>query len=495
MRRMLAGYVVMASLGAVLAACSPAGRSTAGTAPGRQLYLEQCAVCHGADGAGDGPAAYLLFPRPRDFTRAYYKIRSTATGSLPTDDDLYQTITRGMPGSAMPSFEWLSDGDRRALVQAVQSFSEDFASLQPEPLAAPPAPPAADARTLTLGAAAYRGLGCGKCHGDRGRGDGPSAATLRDDWGYPIRPNDFTRGIYKGGGTDRDIYRRFAGGMDGTPMPSYEGTATPNQIWALVRYVKSLAGETVAVQPSKGRLLARRVAAPLPLEPADPRWREVEEFRVPLMLLWQRQHAAAAVGVRALHDGETLALLISWDDPTPAWSVLRNQEFADAVAVQFPLATSTAHFSMGSAAGRVNIWHWRADRQLDVAARRGLESVYPLSVSDAFEGGPNFVAAADAGNLAAAPRLLSAVQDLTAEGFGTLTAQPPAGQNVLGSGVWDSGQWHVLLHRTLRSGERSDVSLVVGAVVPIAFAVWDGDRDDRDGQKGVTTWYELEIEP
>lgn len=460
---------------------------------GRALYERECAVCHGQGGKGDGPAAYLLFPKPRDFTRAYFKIRSTTSGSLPTDEDLFRTITNGMPGSAMPSFDWLSEDDRRALVQVVKGFSEAFEKLEPELLPAPPARPPADATELALGAQKYRELGCWKCHGEKGRGDGPSSEGLFDNWKRPIRANDFTRGIYKGGGSEEDIYLRFASGMDGTPMPSYEGTATPVEIWALVRYVKSLAGEKVAIQPSTGRLVAGRTSGSAPASPDDPRWRDVDAFRVPLMLLWQRKEAIEALGVRALHDGDTLAILLTWEDPTPAWSVLRGEEFADAAAVQFSLATAASHFAMGSTGAAVNIWHWRADRQLDLAQRRSLLEVYPATVTDDYPEALNFTTAADAGNLAASVRLPSAVQDLNAEGFGTLTLQPAPQQNVTGMGIWKSGEWQVLIRRALRSDDRGDVSFSPGRVYPIAFAVWDGDREDRDGQKAVSTWYELEI--
>lgn len=281
--------------------------------------------------------------------------------------------------------------------------------------------------------------------------------------------------------------------MDGTPMPSYTGTATPPEIWALVRYVKSLAGPTVAVQPSTGRLVARRVSEAVPEDANDPRWRELESFRVPLTLLWQRQQAVEAVEARAVHDGERLALQLTWEDPSAAWSVLRGEDFSDAVAVPVSLSTPPPHFSMGDADGQVNIWQWRADYQLDLAGRRGPADVYPTSVSDAGMGGLDFVTASDAGILLATPEVISAVQDLNAEGFSTVTVQPASAQNVGGSGIWDSGRWSVVVRRSLRSRDRGDVSLSPGVVIPIAFAVWDGDAGDRDGQKAVSTWYELAI--
>ena len=69
---------------------------------GRQVYSQQCTACHGVSGRGDGEAAYLLYPKPRDFVAARYRLVSTWE-RVPTDRDLFDTITRGMPGSAMPS--------------------------------------------------------------------------------------------------------------------------------------------------------------------------------------------------------------------------------------------------------------------------------------------------------------------------------------------------------------------------------------------------------
>jgi anaerobic selenocysteine-containing dehydrogenase len=82
---------------------------------GRRLYDKQCAACHGADGRGAGEAAYLLYPKPRNFVDGAYRLVSTWE-RVPTDEDLYRTISRGMPGSAMPSWSHLSEEERWALV-------------------------------------------------------------------------------------------------------------------------------------------------------------------------------------------------------------------------------------------------------------------------------------------------------------------------------------------------------------------------------------------
>src|ERR1041384_297 len=71
------------------------------TTAGKTVYVKWCAGCHGDTGAGDGPAAHYMLPRPRDFTGAVFKIRTTASGQLPTDADLMRAIDDGLFGTAM----------------------------------------------------------------------------------------------------------------------------------------------------------------------------------------------------------------------------------------------------------------------------------------------------------------------------------------------------------------------------------------------------------
>ena len=72
-------------------------------AQGKVIYEKKCALCHGEKGDGNGPSASLLDPRPRDFTKGKYKIRTSASGRLPTDADLFRIISEGMPGTSMPA--------------------------------------------------------------------------------------------------------------------------------------------------------------------------------------------------------------------------------------------------------------------------------------------------------------------------------------------------------------------------------------------------------
>lgn len=189
-----------------------------------RLYAGACASCHGRAGDGRGPAARGIgSPQPRDLTSGVYKYRSTPTGSLPTDEDIYRTISRGIPGTWMPAWDsHLSSAERWALVRYVKGFSEYFAEEEPDPAIEIPPEPAPTPELVREGHWVFVVLKCWQCHGRLGRGDGPSADELTDDWDRRIRPYDFTRGDYKNGSSPSDLYRTIVTGLNGSPMPAFE---------------------------------------------------------------------------------------------------------------------------------------------------------------------------------------------------------------------------------------------------------------------------------
>lgn len=206
---------------------------------GKFIYERACLNCHGDKGKGDGLAAPFLDPKPRDFTRGRYKFRSTPSGAIPTLDDLARTLTHGLAGTAMGQWSELSAKDRRAVLLYVQGFSERFKGRTANPITVPTAP-LFTMDAVKRGAKLYTEVECHKCHGTEGRGDGPSAAELKDDWEKrPIRPADLTLGHrFKRGSTPRDIYLTLFTGLTGTPMPSVaEQVEDPGQQWDLVYYV------------------------------------------------------------------------------------------------------------------------------------------------------------------------------------------------------------------------------------------------------------------
>jgi cytochrome c oxidase cbb3-type subunit I/II len=207
---------------------------------GKEVFTAHCVGCHGERGDGAGPAATFLWPLPRDFTAGVFKFRTTPSGTLPTDGDLVRTITRGVRWTAMPTWHEVPEKERLAVVAYVKTLSKRWKDDAPEaPLVIPPAPRATP-QLVADGTVLYERAKCAECHGERGKGDGPSAPTLKDDFDRPIRPADFTRGEFRGGATVVDVYRTMTTGLDGTPMPSFADTMSDADRWAISYYVLSL---------------------------------------------------------------------------------------------------------------------------------------------------------------------------------------------------------------------------------------------------------------
>ena len=234
----------------------------ADAAAGKPLYLRECSGCHGERGNGAGLAADFVDPRPRDFTKRRFKFRTTESGHPPATTDILRTIQRGIPGTAMPSFSFLSEDERKKIAAYVLKLAEFLDEPEHEPIHDPGDAPAVTPDLLAKGKEVYTDAGCAICHGDQGKGDGQSAKDLKDADGRPIRPRDLTQGIYRGGGDPKDIYYRLATGLDGTPMPSYRDSIDPPELWALAEYVVSLkAPAAVKPLPSDPVAAGREVAA------------------------------------------------------------------------------------------------------------------------------------------------------------------------------------------------------------------------------------------
>ena len=213
---------------------------------GRTPYLRECSRCHGERGDGAGPQARALDPSPRDFTQRPFKFRTTPAGQPPTTADILRTIQQGVPGTAMLSFAFLPEAERKQIAARVLEFARLLDEVEPQPLADPGASPPSTPDTIARGRQVYSDAGCASCHGADGRGDGESAPELKDATGRPIKPADFTAGVYRGGSDARDLYYRIATGVDGTPMPAYGDALSPADLWAVVDYVRSLRATPVA---------------------------------------------------------------------------------------------------------------------------------------------------------------------------------------------------------------------------------------------------------
>src|SRR5258708_18559941 len=226
--------VCAAPTGSVRAAAQDAG-TEAQRDSGKKLYLKYCSQCHGENGDGEGYAAAHLRPRPRNFTTGKFKVRTTPNGALPTHQDLINILRRGMPYTTMPAWPKFTDQEVSDLAYFITTFSPEFSKAENAPKPVPlESAPKATKESIELGKRLYEENGCVKCHGTVGRGDGPSAPTLVDDWGHPLRPADLARSwTLRGGASREDIFRTMSTGFNGTPMPSFPEALKPAPRWPI----------------------------------------------------------------------------------------------------------------------------------------------------------------------------------------------------------------------------------------------------------------------
>jgi cytochrome c oxidase cbb3-type subunit I/II len=213
---------------------------------GKRVYQRRCIGCHGAKGDGKGPAARFFKTKPRDFTSGIFKFRSTGGGAntLPSDQDLFITITHGLWGTPMPPWYKISSEERLAVIQYIKTFSNRW---QKEPVNPPidiPPEPAVTAASITRGKGHFMEI-CFTCHGKDGKGDGPLAASLTDTWGHAVTPANFTlpagaSGGVKLGHDGTHIFKTIMTGVGGTPMPAFAGTFKPGEVWDIVHFIQSL---------------------------------------------------------------------------------------------------------------------------------------------------------------------------------------------------------------------------------------------------------------
>jgi DMSO reductase family type II enzyme heme b subunit len=421
---------------------------------GKALYDRHCAQCHGEKGKGDGPAADFVYPRPRDFTTAVFKVRTTKSGQLPTDHDLFRVIGEGLPGTSMPAWKkYLSEGERWQLVHYVKTLDtlDLFKEEPPKEQVAIGALPEVTAALVARGKELYESKKCWQCHGRSGRGDGPSASGMKDEWGHAIRPVNFTKGWrFRGGDRIEDIYRTFTTGFNGTPMPSFvDAIPEAGDRWALAAYVKSLAKPMKTSQV----VAARHHAGQIPSDPRDPVWDKLEPVDVPLagqIIVEPRLFKPAhdIVSVRALYSDGEVALLIEWDDGTH--STGEGGKAPDQVAVQLPARPSREqkpYFLLGDRANPVDYWRWNAKAGLERFIAEGHDRIRPRNAD-----------------------------------------------SLKASAIYGEGQYRVLLRRPLRAAAPDELELAPGHFVPIAFHLWDGSEGEEGLKLALSSWSYLLLE-
>jgi DMSO reductase family type II enzyme heme b subunit len=242
----------------------------------------------------------------------------------------------------------------------------------------------------------------------------------------------------------------------------------------------------------------------VPLDPNDRAWDEVTEHAAKLILQdlvepRLMEPSTAEVRVRAITNGSEIAFRLAWTDSTMD-DLPQPGRFIDGCAVQVPVAieASVPAPQMGETNKSVEITFWRADWQASVDGRLdSITSIHPNASVDHYpfdaqslekgsraqeEMATRFSPATAAGNRRAGPRE-SPVEDLIAQGPGTLSSAPPAGSN--GRGVRSEAGWMVTIVRRLPAGLAPQVRS------QIAFAVWEGSHNETGARKMRTGWIPL----
>ena len=448
-----AGVVGAVIVVVAVAATAGAAWAQAGDAgAGKAVYERKCASCHGEKGDGQGPAADLLQPAPRDFTRGAYKIRSTAD-KTPTDRDLFDVVTHGMPGTSMPPWAVLPEKERWNLVAYLKDFAPETFKAAPKTLELPKEV-ASSPESIKRGREMFEAIECNKCHGNQGRADGPSRAELKDDWGHPIRPADLTKPwSFRGGMSRTAIATRIAAGVLGTPMPSFmDSVEKPEDVWHLTNYVLSLSPGA----PRYATLVTvASLAGPIPDDPAADLWTKLAPDNIPLMgqVIQDPRNfnpSVDMVAVRAVYNDKEIAFHLTWNDPTPSAGD-GARTFPDAVSLQFPPKPSGGperpYFLMGDASDGVYLLRWENGKGVGEATANGPAKLVPI-----------------------------------------------AGSEAKGIAVFADGQYRLVIKRPLVSKDDTRPTFQPGVFTPVAFQAWDGGAGEAGTRMSLTSWYYLRLE-
>jgi DMSO reductase family type II enzyme heme b subunit len=498
-------FAIMLNSGMTLAADKPSKPMPEETdelrEKGRGIYFQRCSMCHGLLGDGEGPAAKYLDPRPRDFTLGTFKFRTTQSGELPTNEDLFRTVSRGLPGTGMQAFDsdkfknGLSEDERWAVIAYIKTFAQEFDDPELDPvktgkvISLPANPAPFNAETIEKGKAVFEKAKCWSCHGKLGRGDG-NKEFRKDDWGFPIRIRNVTHPWkIKAGSEVEDIYMRFTSGISGTPMPSFIKSLNEEDRWNLANYIKSLQHKLTSHQALK----AQPVQGELPESPDDDAWNTAGPMDIRLAgqvvapPRWQNP-SVEMVTVQALFNDKDIAFKLTWDDPFKDVKHDKSKEFnpvelakvggfnsyveangmvtraletfRDSIALQFavkaPKGTKKPHFYRGSSSDQVHLLVWRADA--DAAGKRGTVE----------------------GN---------------ARGWKQpIKAQAQEGQQITGKAKWDQGRWTVVMKRPLKTEDKNDVQFTKGVFIPMSVNAWDGSNGEHGLIMSLSSWYYVILE-
>ncbi len=515
---------------------------------GKRVYFTKCVWCHGVDGAGDGPGADRLWPRPRNFNAGTFKIRHTASGELPLIDvDLFQTVTHGLPGSAMPSWEGiLTDQQRRDVLAFVteelvkdRDWQDDefetLTVLDLDKLAAAATPPTPE--SIKHGSELVVEKKCIECHGLEGRGDG-NAFNLKDDWGFPIQPADWHKcWNFRGSRQDpynvKNIFRTFSTGVNGTPMPSFADNATIADRWDIANYVNSLCereGEInvnggqvtdeIATQLSTGKALPvdsltdkpkANFVIPskfaengeLPTDEHDERWKVAPRRWIALggQITHKPRNFVNRIDdawVQSMYNETHIQFLFQWDDRTK--SVQEGEVDFDPTEVNLEdygvVEAPPGGTKFEDDPGHPESIAWKQNQYQ--VFNDGIAFEFPIKWQELpFPRKPRYLWGDE--------NFSMDINKWTADG--TFAAYEGTGWDQdfnerdmtedlkVVKAEWKDGRWTVLLQRPIKRDYEEDSWLEAGKYVPMVFFAWDGHNGDAGRKMAVSAFYYLVMEP
>ena len=515
---------------------------------GKRVYFTKCVWCHGVEGAGDGPGADRLWPRPRNFNAGTFKIRHTASGELPLIDvDLFQTVTHGLPGSAMPSWEGILTDEQRKDVLAFVTTElvkdrswqdeefEELNILQLDQLAAKAIP--ASPESILKGSELVVSNKCIECHGLEGRGDG-NAFNLKDDWGFSIQPADWHkcwnfRGSRQDAYNVKNIFRTFSTGVNGTPMPSFADNTTIEERWNIANYVQSLCERDVDVDINGGKVTeeiakalfeakprgidpltdkpkinfvipSKFVEGELPTDQHDERWKTVGRRIVAMggQITHKPRNFVNRIDdiwVRSLYNDTHLTLMFQWDD--------RSKSVQEDEVDWEPY--------------EVNLEDYGIEEQAPGGSKFDDDPFHPDSIAakqtsyQVFNDGVAFQMPIKWQELPAPrkPRYFWGDETFPVDivkwtADGELLAYMGSGWDQdledredfseelkLVKAEWKDGRWTVIISRPLKGDYEEDTYIELGKYIPINFFAWDGHNGDVGRKMAVSAFYYLVLEP
>lgn len=488
---------------------------------GKRVYFTKCVWCHGVDGAGDGPSADRLWPRPRNFNQGTFKIRHTASGELPLPEmDLFQTVTHGLPGSAMPSWEGiLSEDQRRQAIAFVTSQlvkdrkfddkeTETFTVLQLDSLK--PIPPSKE--SLEKGAQLVVDKKCIECHGVDGHGDG-NAFNLKDDWGFPIQPASWHKcWNFRGSRQDpydvKNIFRTFSTGVNGTPMPSFADNTTIEERWHIANFVQSLCerdakGNPLEIDPLTDKPKVTFVMRSGPIEgeiPADPEnelWQKRERRIVALggQITHKPRNFVNRlddVWVKSIYNDKNIAFLFQWED--------RSKSVAEGKRPFQPTEVNLDEYGIKEQPPKTG-------EPDSIAAKQNNYTLYNDAFAFEFPVKWQEIPPPEK------PRFFWGDQKYPVdivkwEADGSLRAfagtgwdqdfeerDDFAGKMKLLKAEWKDGLWTLMIQRPLKGDYDEDTYFEMGKYIPTVFFAWDGHNGDIGRKLAVSAFYYTILEP